>query len=494
EELELVLQPVDNALEGRPSGILEPINSSLDSLFDGIPNRKDDTVVEPLSCSSNGIPSGLEDRPTRVDEPINRGLNSLLDCIPNRQDNRLVQPLSNRSNDVLPIPHQQLNVGNHCGHYNRDGDLNAFPDRLDDVVIQPEGYRCKNILPVEDQHLDIGHNSLDHDINGDLDTVPDLQNDVVIQPEGSTHDSVPCRSQQGNNCVHEPIGNSSGSILDCRPNFFPDLLTSFSLGEEPGKASNQGCNANNDEPNRPSGEPNSSPEHTRRNGSGLLRSRGSLLRDSTSLSGNRSAGSSYRLLGVSQSLSLRRISREQTRLSGLHRGNVTLNLQRQRSDIQRHVRLESQVRCSHRTLVSHEAGNNVRHQLDQCISMLSNEGQSISHQLESQRQQSRRGSSNQQEGLSNALQNRANTATHTREIRHLDPSKGVDKARERREVRILEGVNHLMDPMSCLLHEPREARRGNYSVIPFPGISEGVDPSLHPIPGSAGDVGKLLHE
>src|SRR5699024_864088 len=117
-----------------------------------------------------------------------------------------------------------------------------------------------------------------------------------------------------------------------------------------------------------------------------------------------------------------------------------------------------------------------------------------SHQLESQRQQSRRGSSNQQEGLSNALQNRANTATHTREIRHLDPSKGVDKARERREVRILEGVDHLMDPMSCLLHEPGEAGRSNYPVIPFPGISEGVDSSLHPVPGSAGNIGKLLHE
>src|SRR5699024_3464973 len=51
-----------------------------------------------------------------------------------------------------------------------------------------------------------------------------------------------------------------------------------------------------------------------------------------------------------------------------------------------------------------------------------------------------------------------------------------------------------MDPMSCLLHEPREARRGNYSIVPFPSISEGVDSSLHPIPGSAGNIGELLHE
>src|SRR5699024_4531469 len=206
----------------------------------------------------------------------------------------------------LPVPHQQLHIDNHCGHYNRDGDLNAFPDRLDDVVIQPKGNRNKDILPVEDQHLDIGQNSLDHDINGDLDTVPDLQNDVVIQPERSTHDSVPCRSQQGNNCVHEPIGNSSGGILDRRPNLLPDGLTKLRLSEEPDEASNQGCNTDDDKANRPSGEPDGGPEHTGSNGPGLLRSRGSLLRDSTSLSGNRSTGSSYRLLSISQSLGLRR--------------------------------------------------------------------------------------------------------------------------------------------------------------------------------------------
>src|SRR5699024_4863149 len=224
------------------------------------------------------------------------------------------------------------------------------------------------------------------------------------------------------------------------------------------------------------------------------RSRGSLLRDSTSLSGNRSAGSSYRLLGICKRLGLGSISGQETGLSGLHRGNVTLNLQRQRGNVQRHVGLHGKIRCSHRTLVSHEAGNNVRHQLDQCISMLSNEGQSISHQLESQRQQSRRGSSNQQEGLSNTLKDRADTPAHTREIGHLDPGKGVDKARERREVRILEGVYHLMDPMSWLLHERREARRGNYSIVPCPSIPEGVDSSLHPIPGSAVNIGELLHE
>src|SRR5699024_6980006 len=123
-------------------------------------------------------------------------------------------------------------------------------------------------------------------------------NDVVIQPEGSTHDSVPCRSQQGNNCVHEPIGNSSGGILDRRPNLLPDGLTKLRLSEEPDKASNQGCNTDNDETNGTGGEPNSSPEHTGSNGPGLLRSRGSLLRDSTSLSGNRSTGSSYRLLSI----------------------------------------------------------------------------------------------------------------------------------------------------------------------------------------------------
>src|SRR5699024_1823535 len=271
--------------------------------------------------------------------PINRGLNSLLDCVPNGQDNRLVQPLGNRGNDVLPVPHQQLHIDDHRGNYDRDGNLNAFPNRLDDVAVQPKGNKNKDIRPVEDPHLDIGQNSLDHYVNCDLDTVPDLQNDVVIQPKGPTHDSVPCRSQQRNNRVHEPIGNSSGGILDRRPNLLPDGLTKLRLSEEPDEASNQSCNTNNDEPNRPSGEPNSSPEHTRRNGTGLLRSRGSLLRDSTSLSGNRSTGSSYRLLSISQSLGLRRISGQETGLSGLHRGNVTLNLQRQRGNVQRHVGL-----------------------------------------------------------------------------------------------------------------------------------------------------------
>src|SRR5699024_3191192 len=59
EELELVLQLVYNAPEGQPSGFLEPISSSFDSLFDGIPNSKDATVVLLLTCSSHRVPSSL---------------------------------------------------------------------------------------------------------------------------------------------------------------------------------------------------------------------------------------------------------------------------------------------------------------------------------------------------------------------------------------------------------------------------------------------------
>src|SRR5699024_4871769 len=136
---------------------------------------------------------------------------------------------------------------------------------------------------------------------------------------------------------------SSGGILDSRPGLLPDGLTKLRLSEEPDKASHKSRDTDDDETNGTGGEPNSSPEHTRRNGSGLLRSRGSLLRNSSSLSGNRSTESCRSLLGICKRLGLRRISGQETGLSGLHRGNVTLNLQRQRGNVQRHVGLHGKI-------------------------------------------------------------------------------------------------------------------------------------------------------
>src|SRR5699024_7589246 len=86
---------------------------------------------------------------------------------------------------------------------------------------------------------------------------------------------------------------------------------------------------------------------------------------------------------------------------------------------------------------------------------------------------------NQQEGISNALDDRANTRTNPRQTRQVNVhgADGFLEAFKRGEVKLLDLVPKLSNEVSRLLHEAGKAGRSDLPVIDLPCFNEGENSS-----------------
>src|SRR5699024_7769505 len=138
-------------------------------------------------------------------------------------------------------------------------------------------------------------------------------------------------------------------------------------------------------------------------------------------------------------------------------------------------------------LIGEEASHDVGKQLDQHISMVSNEPESISKKLEGQCKQARRRLGNQQEGISHALDDRANTRPNSGQAGEVDIHlrKRVEEPAQRGEIQRLNLLPEVSNPESSLLHEAHKTRAGNFAVIGFPGGTAGLATAGNLIPHTA---------